>query len=145
MTMHDVPARPGFIASFSRSQVAAFIASMIDYGLVFSLVELGHVWYVIAVAIGAFAGAVSNFLLNRHWSFKAAHRAWEGQAFKYAMVSAGSLALNTGGVYVATDGLGLHYAASVIVVSLLVGFAYNYPLQRYFVFHHGQQAHGSHA
>jgi hypothetical protein len=45
--------------------------------------------------------------------------------------------LNTGGVYATTDGLGLHYAASVILVSLFVGFAYNYPLQRYFVFHHG--------
>lgn len=145
MGMHDVPAGPGFIASFSRSQVAAFIASMIDYGLVFGLVELGHVWYVIAVATGAFAGAVSNFMLNRHWSFKAANDAWEGQAFKYALVSGGSLALNTGGVYVATDGLRLHYAASVIVVSLLVGFTYNYPLQRYFVFHPGHQAHGSHA
>src|SRR5579859_298849 len=137
MGMQDVsgPSRPGFLESFSRSQVAAFIASVIDYGLVFGLVELAHVWYVIAVATGAFAGALSNFLLNRHWSFRAAHRGWETQAFRYALVSGGSLALNTGGVYVTTDGLGLHYAASVILVSLLVGFAYNYPLQRYYVFH----------
>jgi putative flippase GtrA len=145
MAMHDIPARPGFIASFSKSQVAAFLASVLDYGLVIGLVEVGHVWYVVATACGAFAGALANFLLNRHWSFRAAHRAWEGQAFKYALVSGGSLALNTGGVYLATDGLGLHYAASVIVVSLLIGFAYNYPLQRYFVFHHGRQHHGPHA
>ena len=133
--MNDHP-RPGFLASFSRSQVAASLATVVDFGLVFLLVELFKVWYVLATALGALAGAVTNFLLNRHWSFRAAHRAWHGQAVKYGLVSGGSLGLNTLGVYVATDGFGLHYAASVILVSLVVGFAYNFPLQRYFVFHH---------
>src|SRR5271156_2479783 len=103
MAMQDVPARPGFLVSFSRSQVAASLATFVDFGLVFGLVEIFHVWYVVATATGAFAGAVTNFLLNRHWSFRATNRGWEGQAFKYALVSGGSLALNTGGVYLSTD------------------------------------------
>jgi putative flippase GtrA len=138
-TQESFPVRPGFLVSFSRSQVTAFLATVVDFGMVFGLVEIVKVWYVAATAIGAFSGAVTNFLLNRHWSFNAAHRGWGGQAFRYALVSGGSLALNTAGVYAVTDGLGLHYAASVILVSLFIGFAYNYPLQRYFVFTHGQE------
>jgi putative flippase GtrA len=132
---HTRPTRPSLLVSFSRSQVSAFLASMLDYGSVILLVEAFHVWYVVATAIGAALGALTNFLLNRYWTFKAGESPWHGQAFRYALVSGGSLALNTVGVWAVTEGTHLHYAASVIAVSLVIGFAYNYPLQRYFVFH----------
>ncbi len=128
---------PSFLASFSRSQVSAAVATGVDFAVLFGLVELFSVWYVLATAIGALAGAIANFVLNRHWSFEVGHQGWRGQAFRYTVVSAGSLAMNTLGVYVSTDGLGLHYAVSVIVVSLLVALIYNYPLQRYYVFKRG--------
>jgi putative flippase GtrA len=133
----DVKPYPGFLATFSRSQVSASIATGVDFVVLFGLVEFFGVWYVLSTAIGALAGAVTNFVMNRHWSFEAADGSWKPQAFRYVIVSAGSLALNTGGVYAATDGLGLHYALSVIAVSLLVALAYNYPLQRYYVFKRG--------
>jgi putative flippase GtrA len=56
------------------------------------------------------------------------------QLGKYALVWAGNLLLNTGGVYVFAFQAGLHYAVSKIVTSLLVAFLYNYPLQKNFVF-----------
>ena len=58
------------IGSFSRSQVAGLVASAVDFGILFGLAEIFHVYYVIAVAIGALAGAVTSFLMNRHWSFR---------------------------------------------------------------------------
>ncbi len=105
-----------------------------DFGLLFGLVELLHVWYVAATALGAAAGAVTNFLMNRHWSFKAADAEVSGQAFRYGLVSVGSLCLNTGLVYLCTDFGKIHYAISVVAVSLVVGFAFNFPLQRQYVF-----------
>jgi putative flippase GtrA len=129
-----LPAQRSFLASFSRSQITSAFATAVDFGLLFSLVEVGHVWYVLATALGALAGAITNFLLNRHWSFDATHGKWEHQAVRYSLVSGGSLLLNSGGVWVVTAGLGIHYAVSVVVVSMLVGVAFNYPLQRYFVF-----------
>jgi putative flippase GtrA len=114
--------------------VASFVATAFDYGVLFGLTEICHVYYVIAVACGAFSGAVSNFFLNRHWSFKATHVDVQKQGLKYALVSGGSLCLNTGGVYLVTEYLHVHYAISVVVVSLLVGFLFNFPLQRGFVF-----------
>jgi putative flippase GtrA len=131
--------QPSLLASFSRSQVAAFAATCADFGLLFGLVEILHVWYVLATALGAAAGAMTNFLLNRYWSFEADDQAWHGQALRYAFVSAGSLLLNTWGVFAVTEGLRIHYAVSVIIVSIVVAVAYNFPLQRYFVFGGGRK------
>jgi putative flippase GtrA len=126
--------KPSFLQQFSRSQVTSFVATLFDYGVLFSLSELLHVYYVIAVACGALSGAISNFFLNRHWSFEATHRDPKGQALRYSIVSGGSLCLNTGGVYMVTEHLHIHYAISVAIVGLLVGFLFNFPLQRHFVF-----------
>ena len=126
---------PSFAKSFSRAQVASVVATGVDFGLLFFMTEALHVWYVISVAAGAAAGAAANFLLNRHWSFEATHRHWHGQALRYLLVSAGSLALNTGGTWGVTEWARIPYGFSVVAVSIAVGFLYNYPLQRHFVFH----------
>ena len=122
------------IATFSRSQIAAGFATAADYAVLFGLTEIFHLWYVASVAVGAFVGAGSNFIINRNWSFKAGGRRWHGQAFRYALVSGISLILNTYGVFAVTEYLGIHYAVSVLTVGLAVGIFYNYPLQRFFVF-----------
>jgi putative flippase GtrA len=126
--------QPSFFSSFSRSQVSSLIASIVDYGVLFFFTEFLHIWYVIATASGAFLGAVTNFLINRNWSFRATHGSWGAQAKRYALVSAGSLGLNTLGVYVVTEYLRFHYAISVAIVSFLVGILFNYPLHRHFVY-----------
>lgn len=125
---------PSDLTSFSRSQVSSFLATLADYGTLFLATELFHVWYVSATALGAFLGAVINFLINRHWSFNAASGRIGLQAQRYFLVSAGSLLLNTGGVFLMTDYGHLHYAASVGVVSLLVGLLFNYPLHKKYVY-----------
>ena len=131
---HEARKEPSFVRSFSRSQVASGVATAVDFGLLFTLTEIFRVWYVVSVAIGAAMGAVTNFLMNRHWSFEATHQAWRGQAMRYVAVSLGSLLLNTGGTWAVTELGHVPYGISVVLVSLAVGFLYNYPLQRYFVF-----------
>lgn len=126
--------RPHVLVAFSRSQLASAAATIVDFGLLFSLVELLRVWYVAATAIGSLAGAVTNFLLNRHWSFAATHGRWDRQAIRYAIVSFTSMVLNSMGVWFTTEFFKLHYGISVLIVSLLVGFFFNFPLHREFVF-----------
>jgi putative flippase GtrA len=90
-------------------------------------------WTAVGTGLGAAVGAVTNFMINRHWSFRASEAALHAQAVRYALVSAISLGLNVLG----TEGalrLGVSYGFSRIVVSLLVGFCFNFPLHRYFVF-----------
>lgn len=120
--------------SFSRSQVAAAVATGVDFGLLFGLVEVFHLWYVVATALGALAGGITNFLMNRHWSFLATHRAASHQMWRYTWVSLASMGLNTLGVYAMTESLHIHYGISVLLVSTLVGVAFNFPLHRHYVF-----------
>ena len=91
-------------------------------------------FYPIGVAIGAGLGAITNFTLNRHWAFDAAHSPVGKQAVRYAMVSTGSLLLNTFGVWLVTEKLHLFYMFSKLGVALMVGFFWNYPLQKVFVY-----------
>jgi len=128
------PHVPSFLISFTRSQIAAVICTVFDWGVLFGLVEIFHIWYVLAVTIGAIVGAVTNFLMNRHWSFRATHRHWHGQALRYSIASGLGILLNAGGVYACTEWLKIHYSISVVLVSILVGLLVNYPLHRFFVF-----------
>jgi putative flippase GtrA len=127
-----------FWKSFSRAQIASFAATGVDFGFLILLVEKGGAWYVAATAAGAFLGAVTNFTLNRQWSFESTSERIHGQALKYALVSGGSLVLNSGGVWAFTEGTGISYLSSKILTSLLVGLFFNFPLHRYFVFRASQ-------
>lgn len=128
------PSRPGFWTSFGRAQVSSIVATAVDFGTLFASVEIFGLWYVLGTALGAALGAITNFLLGRHWSFEASSGGASGQAFRYALVSSGSLLLNSAGVYAFTEYFGLKYGFSKIVVSLLVGFFFNFPLHRRYVF-----------
>ena len=57
-----------------------------------------------------------------------------GHLWRYALVSATSLALNAAGEALFNGVLGLHYLIARILTSVVVSNAWNYPMQRFFVF-----------
>lgn len=126
--------KAGLLGVFLKSQVSAFIASAADFLTVIALTELLGVWYVISTAIGAFVGAVVNFMLGRNWVFDSKDGKIGKQAIRYIIISIGSLILNTGGVYVITEYFGINYAISKIIIGILVGISFNFILQKKFVF-----------
>ncbi len=126
--------QPPLMVSLRRSQIASLTATVVDFSSLIFLVEIVRVWYVAATAIGAFLGAVVNFILGRQWSFAAEEGGIRGQAIRYAVVSAVSLALNSLGVYVLTEYLEIHYVISRVITAILVGVLFNFPLHRRFVF-----------
>ena len=122
------------IKTFSKAGVSALVATVVDFGTLTAWVEWFHGFYPFGVAMGAFLGACNNFLLNRYWAFEAKDSPIHTQAFKYILVSVGSLILNTLGVYALTEYAGLFYLKSKILTALFVALFFNYPLQRYFVY-----------
>ena len=119
---------------FLRSQVAAFISTCVDYLTVITLTEIAGLWYIYSNVFGALLGAITNFSLGRHWTIKAQTGAVGNQAFKYALVSLGSVCLNTFGLFALKEWGNVNYIVAKIIVGILIAVCFNYVLQKHFVF-----------
>ena len=137
---------------FLKAQASSLTASIADFTATVILKEVFHIWYLAASVLGTITGGITNFLVNRNWVFETGSAqplasASNGkvvlpddgnhlsvQAARYLLVWLGNLALNAAGVYLLTHYVGVSYMISKIFVSLLVGFTYNYLLQKRFVF-----------
>jgi putative flippase GtrA len=117
-----------------RHQIASLVSTAVDFGTMVLAVEafgLSPVW---ATALGASLGAISNFVMGRHWVFRSREGAVAGQAVRYGVVSAASAGWNTLGESIAVHWLGVQYFVARVVVAVLVSVGWNFPLQRAFVF-----------
>ena len=126
--------KPSGITSFWRYNASALLATGADFLTLVLLTELAHVWYVISTAAGALVGGIVAFSLGRNWAFESKEEKKRVQIFRYVLVAAGSLGLNTLGVYVFTDLINLQYLISKVITATTVAIAFNYPLSKYFIF-----------
>jgi putative flippase GtrA len=117
-----------------RHNWASIIAAGVDYLVMILCVELLGLGPVTATPFGALSGAVTNFTLGRRFTYKTTNTPVHGQAWRYALVSAASLGLNTGGEYLFNHVLSIQYLLARVISSVIVSNAWNYPMQRYFVF-----------
>jgi putative flippase GtrA len=126
--------RAAEVARFVRANLASTIASGLEWVLVTGLVFV-HVHYLYAAAAGALTGAVVDFTLKRQWAFdRTSKAAVHHEAVRYVAVSGTSLLLNLLASYLLVDGLGMPAVPGIIAASLVVGFVWNYPLHRLYVF-----------
>lgn len=142
------------IFTFLRSSVSSQIASWIDMGVCFVF----YAWVFIALgkdpmrsflatAIGLVAGGVVNCCINYKFTFRAGNCSVKAVAVKYFLIWGGSFILNIAGTTILThllqgitwfehigikaDGL---FAAARLSVSLIVSLAWNFLLQKNFVY-----------
>ncbi len=122
------------MVTFVKAQAASLAATIVDFAVFIVLTAIFNCWYLAASITGTISGGITNFLLGRVWVFDALHGKMTRQAFKYLLVWMGNLLLVSGGVFVVKEYVGLTPLVSKIIVSLIVGFTYNYLLQKKFVF-----------
>ncbi|MEO7530907.1 MAG: GtrA family protein [Sediminibacterium sp.] len=122
------------MATFIKAQAASLTATVVDFSVTILLKEVFHCWYLLASILGTVSGGVVNFAMNRSWVFRANDGKIHHQAIRYVLVWIGNLVLVSGGVFLLTNYGGISYVISKISVSLIVGFFYNYILQKRFVF-----------
>lgn len=152
-TLKDRVVNGGGVFTFIRSSVAAQLASWTDMIIrfvffTFVFVHLSEFYRSnLSVAIGAFVGGVVNCTLNYKYTFHASGQSVRAVGLKYFLVWVGSLLLNMYGTTFATiwagrwmwlrslgfttDGI---FAAATLLVSLVVSLAWNFVLQRNFVY-----------
>lgn len=118
---------------FSQHQISAAVATAVDFAIMIACKSGLGMTPAVATAIGSLFGAVISFTLGRHWVFHQAHGDIRGQALRYALASTLSLIFNSLGekLFVA---LGLHYILARVLLSVVVGMLWNFPMHRYFVF-----------
>ena len=133
---------------FIRAQFSSQVASATDFLVTILLVKLFGVYYVYATFTGSVCGGIVNCIINYKWTFKSKECKKRHVIVKYLLVWIGSILLNTWGIYFMTETISRnpwvqetlkHYiddlfVFSKIVVSLLVGFLWNYNMQRIFVY-----------
>lgn len=122
------------MATFIKANVASLSASGFDYLVTIVLATFFHVDPFKASITGTVCGGILNFFMGRLWVFESKVARLHHQALKYLLVWAGNLFLNAGGMFLLLKVWHLHYLPSKIVVSLIVGFGYNYFMQKKFVF-----------
>jgi phosphatidylglycerophosphate synthase len=125
--------RLGGRAGIFRWATASGVATAADFAVMHALVSLDVFapWW--ATALGAAAGGAINFTINRLWSFESNGKV-AGEAGRYIVVSTTSAMINAGGVYVLLLLPGIDFRFVWLVVRGLVMAAWNYPLQRGYVF-----------
>ncbi len=119
--------------TFFKANISSLTASLTDYAVTFVGVHFFDMNVVGAGVTGTTAGGLVNFMMGRHWAFDANSMNAVGQAKKYLLVWVGNLLLNAAGMYFFTR-LGVNYLITKAATSLLVGFCYNYPFQKQYVF-----------
>lgn len=133
---------------FLKAQLSAQIASIVDFLTTILLAKLLGLFYLHATFIGSVTGGVVNCSVNYKWVFGSQECKKLHVALKYIVVWGGSILLNTWGTFLLTEWLTAqpriinwlgHYVDNVfiaakMVVALLVGFFWNYYLQREFVY-----------
>jgi putative flippase GtrA len=122
------------VAKAVLSSGAATLADGVVYQMI--LFALPQHYGFVAFA-GAVAGAIVNFLINRHYTFSlATERAWP-QAVRYAIVSLATFLALRLFLAGAVEGLGMSPRVAWLPAKLAAFLLVSYPAQRLWVFPKG--------
>ncbi|MDB5119135.1 MAG: polysaccharide biosynthesis protein GtrA [Sphingobacteriales bacterium] len=127
---------------FAKAQTVSFIGGLADYALMISLTEWAHIHYTISIMISGIIGALINFNLNRSWTYMSDRfyaTTMANQLVKFSFVVAVSIASKSFGTYLLTSRFAINYKISRLMVELLVCYAFNFPLMKYWVFKNEQR------
>lgn len=123
---------------FSKAQFSAFVGGITDYLFMILFTEVFHMHYTISIVIGGIIGAVVNFSINKRWTFRSNENGYENsmsqQLLKFIFVVLNSIFLKSSGTYLITTFFRLDYKISRIIIDLFVSIAFNFTLQKFWVF-----------
>ena len=113
---------------FLTSMLTGGAATLVDFGVLTSLVELLHVSPTRANIPSLLAGATIQFVGNRHMVFKAGHLAVRPQLLGFIVVEIGTFALNAVSFHLLVKLTGVPYPIARLLCSFAVFATFSYPL-----------------
>ena len=117
-----------------RHHISSIVATGVDFLFMIASVELLRLSPVTGTVIGAAVGGVTNFWLGRTFTFRSRSDQVASQFLRYSLVSFTSLGLNALGEHLFITYIASRYVLGRVLVAATVNNAWNYPMQRFFVF-----------
>ncbi|WP_245871973.1 GtrA family protein [Dysgonomonas massiliensis] len=139
--------KKGFF-TFLRAQFSSQVSSWLDFLVSILCVNLFGMYYGLSTMLGNISGGLLNCFINYKWTFKAQGQSVKYVLIKFVLVWFGSIILNTQGTILFTEYVMKYipveslpdilvnnvFLIPKIVVSLIVGWVWNYNMQRVFVY-----------
>ncbi len=85
-------------------------------------------------AIGYMAGGISNYLLNRVWTFRSTRNPWI-EGVQFLLVSGVALLVGKG-IFWLAGSFGAHHFSTIWFVATIAGVFVNFFLNKYWTFRH---------
>jgi putative flippase GtrA len=120
--------------TFKKAQLVSLLASAADFGTTYLLVQWVGTTKLSGHAVGVLIGGITYFVVGRNWVFRTEDR-WTDQVSRYIPIWIGGYLLNVCGFYLFVyNYTGVNYMVVKTIVAVFVAIAYNYPLQKRYVF-----------
>jgi putative flippase GtrA len=131
--MRKVETRGGG-GTLAKATVSSLLATVVDaaaYQWVL-FVAIGH--YGIAAALAAIAGALTNFFVNRYWTFDARSQKLQWQGLRYAVVSLLTFCCLRAMLWLLIEVAGVGMRIAWLPAKILAFVLVSFPLQQVWVF-----------
>jgi putative flippase GtrA len=114
--------QPDFIEKFLKFGVVGFSGIFVDFGVTYVFKEKLNVHKYVANSLGFIMATISNYLLNRYWTFNTGQSAQFSQFGKFFGIAIIGLVLNNLLIYLFNDKLKIHFyvskAFAIVIVSV---------------------------
>ena len=105
---------------FVRYACVGVLGTAIDAGLLYILVQFGHIPLLIGVAISFVVAATSNFIFNKFWTFRDSSKKRTAQYVTFLAVSVLGFSMTIGLITLFVDIFFLWYIWAKILTSCIV-------------------------
>ena len=112
--------QPNFIEKFVKFGVVGFSGIFVDFGVTYVLKERLGIHKYIASSLGFIVATISNYLLNRYWTFNTGQSAHFLQFGKFFGVAIVGLVFNNLIIYAFNDRLKINFYASKAIAICIV-------------------------
>lgn len=122
-----------FSREFAMYIVCGGTATIVDWGLTYSLTSLLGLWYVASVTLAYIGGVATNYSLNKAYTFKNKSRQIGRQLLAFQVVAGIGFLLNLGIVVGLVELLGLWYMLAKVIATGMV-LAWSFVGHKHFTF-----------
>ncbi|HJC33711.1 MAG TPA: GtrA family protein [Candidatus Mediterraneibacter faecipullorum] len=121
------------IEQIMKFGVVGFLCFFIDYGLMILFTEAFHINYLVSAALSFSISTIVNYSLSMRYVFKSKKDANKINEFiLFVVLSVIGLGVNEAAMWIAVEGLGIHYMISKIGATAVV-MVFNFVTRKIFL------------